>query len=138
MTGDPILDLAIAFAGTVVLIALSWALGAWRTVSVDETAAAARLSFDEPDFHPGAWLISEDHRAALAADDCGRECALVFAVGDGFATRRARIGSWPVLRDGYAVVVKLNEMSKRDVRLVATDERVAEAWTGRLSKATLH
>jgi hypothetical protein len=137
MTGDPLLDLAISFVGTVLLVALSWALGAWRSAAVDEAAAAARLAFDEPDFRPSAWLVSEDGRAALAADEAGREFALVFAVGDGLATRRAALGSRPAQRDGRAVTILLNEFSKRRVRLVARDESAAEDWAGRLAKPAL-
>ncbi len=137
MTGDPLLDLAIAFAGTVLLIGLSYALGAFRSVVVEAAAAAERLAFDEPDFRPAAWLVSEDGRAALAMAEGDAEYAAVFAIGDGLATRRLKSGSKQVIHDGRTLTLLLGEVSKRRVALVVPDESAAAAWAGRLSKPSL-
>ena len=137
MTGDPLLDLAISLVGTALLVGLSLALGAWRNVRVEETSATERLAFDEPDFQPMAWLVSDDGRAAAAVDSAGRDYALVFAVGDSLATRRLKLGSRSVSTDGRAIQINLNELSKAHVRIRASDERAASDWASRLGAPTL-
>lgn len=132
MTGDPLLDIAASLAATALLVGLSFALGAWRNATVDEMAAARRLAVDEPDFCPFAWLVSSDKRAAVAIDAAGGEYAVVFAIGDGYATRRLVPGARPVVREGRSLTIRLGELSRRRVMLTASDENAAADWAGRL------
>lgn len=137
LTGDPLVDLGISLAGTLLLVGLSFALGAWRGVTLDAASAAERLAFDEPDFRAEAWLVGADKRAALAVDASGRDIAVVFTVGDGLATRRFPAGSKPVSREGRSLTVMLGEISKRRVTLATEGDAQAEAWAGRLSASAL-
>lgn len=132
MTGNLYLDLLISLAGVGLMVGVSWALGGWRSAPVDAASAADRLAFDEPDFRPREWLISEDGRAAAALSEDGKEAALVFQVGDRLATRRFLRGSVPIERSGTALVAVLKEPSKWRLRLAAPDEASAARWAGEL------
>lgn len=131
MTGDILLDLAISLGGIAALVAASWLLGGWRTAWASLEAARERLAFDEPDFAPADWCVGVDGKAA-AAIDAGGALAVVFVVGDSLATRRLAPGAVDARVDGSSVVVRLGDISRRDVRLAAADEREARAWLGRL------
>lgn len=133
MTGNLILDVGISLVGIMVIVGVTYALGAFRSASVTATAAADRLCFDEPDFRVGEWLIGADGKAAAAISADGGETALVFAVGDGLATRRFRRGAVGLEKDAAAIRFLLREPSRRAVRLAAGDETAAERWLSRLA-----
>lgn len=128
MTGSLILDLAISLAGVALLVALSWALGGMKTIPVTLEAARERLAFDEPDFLPGEWFVGRDAKAAAVTSLNGEETALVFALGDGLATRRFRHGAIGVERAGKTVLFRLGEPSRAAVRLDGGDEESAARW----------
>lgn len=133
MTGNLILDLAVSLAGIVVIVAVTYALGAFKSATVSAAGASDRLAFDEPDFKVGAWLIGVDGKSAAAVSADGAETALVFAVGDGLATRRFRKGAVGLEKDGASVVFRLGEPSRRVIRLAAADPGAAEQWLLRLA-----
>ena len=133
MTGNLYLDLAISLGGVAILVAVSFALGAWRSAPLDEAAARDRLAFDEPDFVVGEWLFGADGKAAVAVSQDGRELGLLRLLGDGLATRRIRKGAAPVVAKGAEIVIALGDPSIAKFRLKAADEKAAAAWAGRLS-----
>ncbi len=133
MTGNLAIDLAISLAGIAVLVALSLALGAMRSAVVTLDTAAERLAFDEPDFLPREWMVGMDGKSAAALSAGGDETALVFAVGDGFASRRFRRGKVGLEKDGAAIIFRLGEPSRGTVTLAAPDEAVAAQWLLRLA-----
>lgn len=133
MTGNLYLDLLVSFGGVAVLVAVSFLLGAWKSASIDESAARDRLAFDEPDFRPAEWLFSSDGKSAAALSGDGAEAAFIFALGDGLATRRTKLGTVPVSVEGERVVVKLCDPSKWVLKLAAGSPEEAARWAGRLS-----
>ena len=86
MTGNVYLDLAISLGGIAFLLALAAGLGATASIKLTAENAKERLAFDEPDFRIAEFWIGE--ACALAISDTD-EAAIVFAVGDKLATRRA-------------------------------------------------
>ncbi len=128
-----LVEIAISLLGVAILVGLSWALGAMRSVTVAEDGAIDRLAFDEPDFIPGEWFIGADGKAAAACSADGHETALVFAVGDGLATRRFRHGAVSIEKSGTSLLFRMGEPSLRTVRLVAPDESTASHWVLRLA-----
>lgn len=137
MTGNLLLDLAVSAAVTAALVVLSFLLGAWRSVRVDEGRMRDRLAFDEPDFRPGAFLIGIDGKAAAALDEAGGEGALVFALGDGLATRRFKLGALAAKSENGAVMVTLRDLSKWRVRIAAPNAEAAAVWAGKLGGGPL-
>lgn len=131
MTGDLVLDLLISLAAIALMVGISWLMGAWRTIRVDEASAAERLAFDEPDFAPVRWMVGADGKAAAALSESG-EAAFVFAVGDSLATRRPAPGAYRVSRDGEAVVAAIADPSKPAIRLRAASAGQAAEWAGGL------
>lgn len=127
------IEIAISLTGIAILIGLSWALGATRSVAVTKDLAIDRLSFDEPDFKAGEWFIGADGKSAAASSANGHETALVFAVGDGLATRRFRHGSVSIEKSGTSLLFTMEEPSLRTMRLVAPDESAAAHWILRLA-----
>ncbi|MBY0422778.1 MAG: hypothetical protein K2Q06_10785 [Parvularculaceae bacterium] len=132
MTGDPLLDLVISLAGVAALVGLAFLLGATKTLVVDEAAARERLSFDEPDFRPEAWLVDGRGRSAVALSSDGTEAAVVFAVGDGLATRRFRVGAMPASAEGARLVVGLKDVSRPSVAIDAPDAAAAARFVALL------
>lgn len=130
-----LVELAASLAGVLVLVAVSYALGAWRSVRIDLGAAAERLAFDEPDFRAGDWLVGADGKAAAALSEGGAELALVFAVGDSLATRRLKRDKANVSRRGAAVEFRLGEAALGSVRVAAASEAAAEQWLSRFDRA---
>jgi hypothetical protein len=133
VTGDPALDLALSLFGVLALVGAAYLLGATRTAAVTLEAAAERLAFDEPDFAVGDWLIDGAGRAAAAMSRDGREIALVFALGDGLATRRLSRGRVVAERAGSDIVIRLGEPSLGKLRLAAPDVATADEWVLRLA-----
>lgn len=133
MTGNALIDLAISLAGVAILIGLSWLFGAMKSVVVTKETAIERLAFDEPDFKPGEWFVGADAKSAAARSADGHETALVFAVGDGLATRRFRHGAVSIEKSGTSLAFRIGEFSLRRVRLVAPDDAAAEHWILRLA-----
>ncbi len=131
------IDLAISLAGVAILIGLSWLFGAMKSAAVTNEAAIDRLAFDEPDFKPGEWFIGADRKAAAAISADGHETALVFAVGDGLATRRFRRGAISIEKSGATLEFRMGELSLRKVRLAAPSETEAEHWVLRLAGSRL-
>lgn len=128
MTGNVAIDLAISLAGILVLVGVSYLLGGWRTATVTAEAAIARLRLDEPDFAPGEWMVGADGRCAAAVSGDRREIALVFAVGDKFASRRFRRGAVSIEKQAAAIIFRMKEPSLRLVRLIAPDPASLEGW----------
>jgi hypothetical protein len=132
MTGDLVQDLLISAAGVGVIVVLTYLLGAWRNVRVDETSARERLEFDEPDFQPAVWMVGADGKAAAALSGDGGEIAVVFALGDGLATRRMRRGAASIAARGSVVTILLGDATKSKISLPAPDAAAAAQWTARL------
>jgi hypothetical protein len=132
VTGNLLLDLVISAAGVGLLVALSYVLGGYRDAVLNEASMRDRLAFDEPDFAVSDFLISTDGKAAIALDTAKREGAVVFAHGDGLATRRFPIGSAAVGSDGAALVISLHDVSKWRVRIAAAAPDAAKSWARRL------
>lgn len=137
MTGSLVVDLLISLAGIFVLVGVSYAFGGWRDAAVSEAEAAERLAFDEPDFSPGEWIVGADGKTAVALSADGREIAIVFAVGDGVASRRFSRDAvaWETRADG--LLLRLNEPSRGGVTLAAPDSETAARWRSRLAGAPL-
>jgi hypothetical protein len=133
VTGNLVADLAISFAGILVLVGISYFLGGLRSKVVTADAAIERLSFDEPDFEPGFIMVGADGKSAAVVSSNSSETALVFAVGDGFATRRFRHGAISLEKHGDRIEFRLNELSRRAVLLQAPDSKSAEEWLLRLA-----
>lgn len=132
MTGNLALDLLISAGGVALIVLISVLLGAWKTVRLDEASARGRLELDEPDFQPSDLLVGADGKAALAIGANG-DAALVFALGDGLATRRFKPGDYQVKAAGADVELNLRDPSKWRVRLAAGSPEAAAGWAGRLS-----
>jgi hypothetical protein len=132
MTGNLLFDLLISAGGVAALVALSFALGALKSATVDEAVARERLSFDEPDFQPARWLVDAKGRAAAAIDHRGGEAAFVFAIGDGVGTRRMRLGAVNASAEGSAVTVLLGDLTRRKLLLAAPTENAAKEWAALL------
>lgn len=133
MTGNVLIDLLISITGVAVLVGVSWALGAFRTVKTDLAAAADRVAFDEPDFRPAEWLFDEGAAAAAALSEDGREVVFVFGVGDKLGSRRMRVGAVPVTLDGTSVSAQTGDVTRGRIRLRAPDADTAARWARRLS-----
>lgn len=132
MTGDLSLDLLVSVAAIALMVGISWLLGAWRNVPVDEASAAERLAFDEPDFAPVRWMVGADGKAAAALSAAGGEAAFVFAVGDSLASRRLQLGAFRVSRDGEEIIAAIADPSKPAIRLRAPSAAEAADWAGGL------
>lgn len=128
-----LVEIAISVTGVAILIGLAWALGATRSIAVTKDLAVDRLAFDEPDFNPGEWLIGADGKSAAVLSADGYETAVVFAVGDGLATRRFRHGAVSIEKSGTAVTFIMGEPSLGVLRLLAPDENAAAHWVLRLA-----
>lgn len=128
MTKSLLIELALSLAGVGLLVAVSWMLGAWRSVSVTAEGAAARLAFDEPDLVVREWLLGADGKSAAALSADGAEIALVFALGDSLATRRLNRRQAAVERQGAALRFALGELSRQAVSVTAPDEPTARRW----------
>lgn len=137
MSESLLIELALSLAGVGLLVAVSWLLGAWRSVRVTEAGAADRLAFDEPDFRIAEWFVGSDGRSAAALSANGAEIALVFALGDSLATRRLDRRSARIERTGAELQVLLGEPSRRAVSVSAPDEATAAQWLLKLTGAGL-
>jgi len=132
MSGDELLQLGVGVAVTLALIGISALLGAWRSVKVSEASARDRLAFDEPDFSIDALMVGADGRSAVALDESKGEGAVVFALGDGLATRRFKIGALDAASDSARLMVTLRDISKWRVDVIAPGVGVAEEWARRI------
>lgn len=137
MSEGLLIEIALSLAGVGFLVAVSWRLGAWRSVQVTPAAAADRLAFDEPDFRIAEWFLGADGKAAAALSADGAEIALVFALGDSLATRRLDRRSARLERVGAELRVLLGEPSRRAVSVSAPDEATAAKWLLQLTGAGL-
>ena len=137
MATETLIYLGASLLGVALLVGVSWLLGAMRSAEVTESAAADRLSFDEPDFRSGEWFIGADGKSAAARSEDGAETALVFAVGDGLGTRRFRHGAVGVELHENILEFALGEPSLRKVRLAAPDPAAAAQWVLKLAGARL-
>lgn len=133
MTGNLLLDLLISAGGVAVLVGLSAFLGAWKSTRIDDASARERIRFDEPDFPLGDVAVSADGKAAVAFGADGREAVVVFAVGDGIASRRIAISGAIVSLAGEAVEIALSDPTRRRIRLLAPDAATGARWAGALS-----
>lgn len=131
MTGNLILDLVISVGGIIIVVAISWALGAARLSRVTEADVIERAAFDEPDFDPSEWLVGKDGMAALAVAKNG-ESLIAFRVGDRIATRRFAAGAAPANADGPTVVFRLADPGAPAVRIRTADANKAKQWAARL------
>lgn len=133
MIGNVAIDLAVSLTGVVILVGVSYLLGAWKTVIVDDTTAAERLRFDEPDFAPENWLVDSQGRAALASNAAG-ETALVFRKGDALASRRLKPGEGRVDRDDALLRVKLaGDHTMSAIVFDAGDAETADVWARKIA-----
>ena len=116
MTGNLVIDLAVSLAGVFLLAGLAVLWGGGKPLAVTQDNASRRLAFDEPDFTPIEWFISSDGKAALAWSGSGSgsgsgsetgEAALVFALGDGLASRRFAPGDCVIDLEGAGLSLKL-------------------------------
>jgi len=128
MTGNIIIDLAISLGGIAFLLGISVLLGAWRTPPLIRREAEARLAFDEPDFQPTGWLMDEAGGMALATSEQG-EIALVFRMGDNFATRRSLVTAVQANLDGEDLCLRVPGLA-RIVRLKTDSRAIAVQWLG--------
>lgn len=135
MSNSLLIELAVSVAGIGLLVAVSWMLGAWRSVRVTPEAASDRIAFDEPDFRIAEWFIGTDGRSAAALSADGTEIALVFALGDSFASRRLDRRAARVERSGPVLRIVLGEPSRRAVSLTAPDEAAAAHWLSQMTGA---
>ena len=87
MTGNVLLDLVISIVGIIILVGLARVMFSDAGPFIDQASAVQRLAFDEPDFSPVAWAVDQTAGVALARNNTN-EIAVVFAHGDGLATRR--------------------------------------------------
>ncbi len=126
MTGNVVLDLAISVAGIVILVGLARIIFAGAGTLIDQSSAERRLVFDEPDFAPVAWAIDQTAGVALARNDA-EEIALVFAHGDGLATRRIAAHDANVhYAEGRLTIDRADHTSRSASVAMTPDE--AEVW----------
>ncbi len=109
-------------------------LGAWRDVRVTEAAAAEKLAFDEPDFRAAAWFVGADGKSAAAVSADGEEVALVFVVGDSYATRRLVRSAVRAEQAEAVLRFRLGEASRPTVLLLAPDAATSQHWLSRLTR----
>ena len=121
-----IIDLAISLAGIAILIGLSRLVFGSVRSTLDAAAAAERLLFDEPDFHPIAWLVDEGVGVALARNGSG-EIALVVAHGDGLVSRRYPAGAVPLAYENGRLCIARTDHTFRNVN-IAAGEAEAASW----------
>lgn len=131
MTGSLVLDLAISLAGIALMVGVSWSLGAWRTLPLDDARARDRIAFDEPDFNVSRLLIGADGKAAAALSNDG-EALIVFVLGDSLATRRFKPGAFEISQDGRAIIARTGDLTMPRVELLAGDEAEAADWASAL------
>lgn len=137
LTKSLLIEIGLSLAGVGLLVAVSWMLGAWRSVQVTAGEAADRIAFDEPDLAVREWLIGADGKSAAALSADGREVALVFALGDSLATRRLNCRGATVEQQGAALRFALGDLSRRAVILTAPDEPTARRWLSLVTGAGL-
>lgn len=137
MSRELLIELAVSIAGVAILVAVSWLLGAMKSIAVTEEAAKDRLAFDEPDFDAAEWFFGADGKSAAAISGDGSETALVFVLGDGLGTRRFRHGAVSIERHGAVIIFRTGEPALRSVKLAAPDAADAEQWVLRLAGARL-
>ena len=126
MTGNPLLDLAISATGIAFLFGLAKFLFGSASASVTLERAEERLSFEEPDFEPVAWLLNDDKTAALARNASG-EIAIIVSHGADLATRRFGPGqAEPKVESGVLRIYQADHAFKGGAFQVTDDE--AEAW----------
>ena len=129
--------MAISLAGVLVLVLVSFLLGGLKSAAVTREAAAERLAFDEPDFRAAEWMVGADGKAAATVSIDGAEAALIFAIGDGLASRRFRRGGVALRRDGSTLLIDTREPSLWGLKLKAPDEASAAEWLLHLQRAPL-
>ncbi len=135
MTKSLLIELAASLGGVGLLVAVSWLLGARGGVRVTKIDAADRLAFDEPDLRIAAWFVGIDEKSAAALSEDGAEIALVFALGDNFATRRLSRRTAQIEQRGSDLRFRLAEPSRRAVTVAAPDEPTARRWLLQLTGA---
>ncbi len=131
MTGNLFLDSAISLSAIGLMILAAWLAFRAPPVAVDETAARARLAFDEPDFKPAVWVMDEEGRAALAEGTAG-EFALVRRLGADLVTRRFARGEATVQAENGALTVRPADPGSRAVTLRCAD---AAHWARKIASA---
>lgn len=129
MTGNLLLDTLISLAAIAVMVLLARLLFPSPPAKVTEAEARDRLSLDEPDFMPSAWLIDQSGRAALAEGSDG-EFALIKKVGLDLAIRRFRKGDMQVGDQEGDLVLESGDVTLPEIRISNPD---AKAWALKLS-----
>ena len=77
----------IAVLGVLAIVVLSWGLGDWHDVTLDDPqAVSGELKKFYPDFEIVDEILSADRRAAIVRDQ-SNALALIFALGDRFVAR---------------------------------------------------
>ena len=126
MTGNPLIDLAIALAGIAILVGIAQLVFGSNAPSLSMEKAAARLVFDEPDFAPQVWLMNKASDAALARNRIG-EIALIVAHGDGLVTRRFAADQAPLKYQAGSLHVLRADHTSRTAAFELS-EAAAGAW----------
>lgn len=132
VTGSFLIDLAVSFGGAAILVGISVLLGAWRLPALTAEIAKDCLRFDEPDFAATNWLVDSRNGAALCYSQNG-DLALVFRMGDNFATRRGPLNKFNLARQGVRMVVRGPGLI-RGVKIYAETDEDAAYWAGVLSR----
>lgn len=128
--------MVMAPLGVLLLVAITWWLGGWKTARLaDEGAALRRLRLDMPDFQADQILLAKDGSAALLREAGSGRLVAVAANGDGFFTRDIQPAQAAAARfeDGHqSLVIDAPDFSAPRIKLPVTDPAQAQAWITRL------
>jgi len=127
LTGNALIDLAISLTGIAILVGLARVIFGAAQQPLNTGSAVGRLAFDEPDFAPVEWVVDEAAGAAIARNGAG-EIALIKAVGDGLATRRAKAGTFSCAHDGKVLTIAPPDLTFGGVTVTAANEAEAMQW----------
>ena len=133
MTGNVLIDLAISFIGIAILVGLARLVFPNAGAGVlNEPAVRDRIAFDEPDFEIAELLLDEARGVAIGAGADG-DIVLVKKAGDGLATRRARHGNLPCLRNGSRLILTVPDHTFRGFAFDAASDAEAQQWAVRIA-----
>ena len=130
MTGNTLIDLAISIGGVILLVGLARLIFGVQSAALTRAAASDRLAFDEPDFEPAEWLVSES--GAVAVNQAG-EAALIKPLGDGLVSRRFSVKDLRWRRDGLQLMIEAPDHAFSNLMVSASSEDEAQRWAARLN-----
>ncbi len=129
MTGNLLIDTLVSIAAIAVMVGVARLLFPAPSISVTQATASARLSLDEPDFEPRAWLIDKKGRAALV-EGADTEFAVVKSLGLDLVIRRFPAEKMKASYHNDDITLKFDDLTLP--RAIITNES-AKTWAQKLS-----